>query len=149
MLRPLTVCRADYAAEDPTMAWSFFVNHYSNTTQAYRDSKYTWRNPNNTLYVGNDPLADAEPLGILYPRVGTLGGCANHDAMNFALPPDRDWDFIANLTDDDSWSARNMRGHFEEMERCQYMPEGTAGHGFDGWLAVGLSSLFTQRLFAS
>lgn len=126
------------------MSWSFFVSHYSNTTQAYRDSKYTWRYPNGTLHVGAcDTLPDdsnAEPLGILYPRAGTLGGCAQHDAMNFALPPDRDWDFIANLTDDESWSAENMRSIFASIESNQYVLSDSVaaeGHGFHGWLAVG------------
>ena len=66
------------------MSWAFYVNHYQNDTQAYRDPTYTWRNPDGTLYVGTDPPEEAEPLGILYPRVGTLGGCANHNAMNLA-----------------------------------------------------------------
>lgn len=127
------------------MSWEFFVDHYENEEQAYRDSKYTWRTVNNTYYVGTDPPEDAEPLGILYPRAGTLGGCGNHNAMNLALPPDSNWDYIANLTGDSSWSAETMRGYFEQIESNQYISRNgtnggngsaTDGHGFDGWLAV-------------
>lgn len=120
------------------MSWEFYVNHYQNPEQAYRDTKYTWRTRNQTLYVGTDPPNGSEPLGILYPRAGTLGGCGNHNAMNLALPPDNDWNYIANMTGDASWSAENMRRYFQQLERNDYLPNSnsTAGHGFDGWLHV-------------
>lgn len=120
------------------MAWNFFVSHYEDPEQAYRDSKYTWRTTNDTLYVGRDPPEGSEPLGILYPRTGTLGGCGNHNAMNFALPPDNDWNHIANVTGDSSWNAENMRQLYERIEHNDYITNGTSreGHGFDGWLHV-------------
>jgi choline dehydrogenase len=130
---------SDAVAENPTMSWEFFVDHYEDTEQAYRDSKYTWRTVDNDYYVGLNPPEGAEPLGILYPRAGTLGGCGNHNAMNLALPPDENWDYIANLTGDASWSAETMRGYFEQIENNHYISSngsGTEGHGFDGWLAV-------------
>ncbi|KAJ4291129.1 hypothetical protein N0V90_010327 [Kalmusia sp. IMI 367209] len=129
---------ADPSAEDPTMSWEFYVNHYENEEQAYRDSKYTWRNADHTLYVGTDPPEGAEPLGILYPRAGTLGGCGNHNALNLALPPDNDWDHIANLSGDSTWSAETMRRYYKTIENNQYITSngtGTEGHGFSGWLA--------------
>lgn len=43
------------------MSWSFFVDHYANETQARRDSKYTYRLPNGTLYYGLEPEDGAEP----------------------------------------------------------------------------------------
>ncbi|KAF2269262.1 alcohol oxidase [Lojkania enalia] len=131
---------ADPSSEDPNMSWEFYVSHYTNSTQAYRDTKYTWRTPNQTLYVGTEPPRDSEPLGILYPRTGTLGGCGNHNAMNLALPPDNDWNRIANLTGDNSWNAETMRYYFQRLEYNNYIARsanGTAaaaGHGFDGWL---------------
>ena len=127
------------------MSWEFFVDHYSDTEQAYRDSKYTWRQTNGSLYVGTSPPKDAEPLGIYYPRVGTLGGCGNHNAMNAALPPDNDWDAIAALTCDSSWKAVNMRKYFEKIERNNYLPEGTPGHGFSGYLGVCQSTSLRGR----
>jgi len=56
-------------------------------------------------------------LGILYPRAGTLGGCGSHNALITIYPHDSDWDNIASLTGDDSWSASKMRTYFEKMER--------------------------------
>jgi choline dehydrogenase len=72
------------------MSWEFFVKHFEDQEQAQRDSKFTWRMTNGSFYVGTSPPAGAEPLGIFYPRTGTLGGCGNHNAMNLALPPDSD-----------------------------------------------------------
>jgi choline dehydrogenase len=46
--------------------------------------------------------ANGERLGILYPRGATLGGSAQLNAMNFAIPPDKVWDHIAELTGDES-----------------------------------------------
>ena len=122
------------------MSWEFFVKHYEDQEQAHRDSKFTWRMTNGSFYVGTSPPAGAEPLGIFYPRTGTLGGCGNHNAMNFALPPDSDWTYIANLTEDESWSSENMRRYFEQLEICNYLPDNTSGHGFNGWLNVGAPS---------
>ena len=127
------------SSEDPSMSWEFFVDHYEDQEQAFRDEKYTWRTPNNEYYVGINPPKGSEPLGILYPRAGTLGGCGNHNAGNLALPPDSDWDHIANVTGDPTWSAETMRGLFKKIENNQYVEQNSTdarGHGFDGWLAV-------------
>lgn len=122
------------------MSWEFFVDHYSDPEQAYRDAKYTWLTPEQNYYVGLDPPNGSEPLGILYPRAGTLGGCGNHNAMNLALPPDRDWDAIAELTGDETWRATSMRTYFERIENNDYLGNSNEsdheGHGFDGWLHV-------------
>jgi len=58
--------------------------------------------------------------------------------MNFALPPDHDWNHIANVTGDSSWNAENMRQYYERIEHNDYITNGTSpeGHGFDGWLHV-------------
>ncbi|KAF1973568.1 alcohol oxidase [Bimuria novae-zelandiae CBS 107.79] len=101
------------------------------------DSKYTWRNNDNTLYVGTDPPEGVESLGILYPRAGTLGGCGNHNALNLSLLPDNDWDRIANLTGDSTWSVETMRRYYKQIENNHYVPRNgteSKGHGFNGWL---------------
>ncbi|KAF4980221.1 hypothetical protein FZEAL_3732 [Fusarium zealandicum] len=138
---------ADNVAEDPSMSWSFYVSHYQNETQARRDSKFTYTLPNETLWYGLDPPEDAEPLGILYPRGATLGGSTQLNAMNFALPPDQEWDDIAKLTGDDSWKSDKMRQLFVELENCTYAPEGTPGHGFDGPISSNRNnvSYITER----
>lgn len=74
--------------------------------------------------------------GILYPRGATLGGSSQVNAMNFAWAPDNEWDYIADLTGDESWGHENMRRYLTELENCTYVPRGTPGHGFDGYLEV-------------
>ena len=135
---------ADPSAEDPTLSWEFFVDHYQDKEQAYKDTKYTWQKSDGDLYVGTSPPNGSKPLGILYPRAGTLGGCGNHNALNFALPPDSNWDHIANVTGDATWNADTMRRYFEGIENNQYVQINSSaaeGHGFGGWLAVSLKNI--------
>lgn len=60
--------------------------------------------------------------------------------MNFFLPPDNDWTYIANLTGDSSWTPENMRRYLVEIERNEYLSPGTPGHGDDGCIAVSVDS---------
>lgn len=135
------------STEEPDLRWDFFVRHYEDDEQQRRDTKFT-----------------AERDGVLYPRAGTLGGCTVHNAMLTVYPHDRDWDFIAELMDDDSFNSEEMRMHFERIEGCRYLrrpwkrPERRAlarlsqlplvnrlfdnasRHGFDGWLCTTLAN---------
>jgi choline dehydrogenase-like flavoprotein len=106
------------------MRWDFFVQHYTDEARQKRDSK-------------------CGPNGVLYPRAGTLGGCTAHNAMIFMAPHDCDWNGIAALTGDKSWSASRMRRYFTRIENCRHHPlwRGLArlgfdptGHGWAGWL---------------
>lgn len=121
--------------------WDYFVNHYSDLSRQERDSKMVYNQTNGELYTGKNPPEGAEPLGILYPRAGTLGGCAAHNAMITVYPHESDWSNLQAVTGDDSWSPENMRPYFEKLEKNEYALEGTAGHGFDGWLQTSLTSL--------
>lgn len=56
-------------------------------------------------------------------------------------PYENDWNNIASLTGNDSWSAANMRQYFERLERNRYLPSSIVGHGFDGWLTTSLTDL--------
>lgn len=47
-------------------------------------------------------------------------------------PNDLDWDTIAEMTGDDSWSAENMRKYLVKLEKVHY--NSTYTHGHDGWL---------------
>ncbi|KAI0478210.1 hypothetical protein F4859DRAFT_478984 [Xylaria cf. heliscus] len=125
--------------EDTT--WSFWVNHFDDIGQQRKDSKMIYKLPNGTQYRGLDPPEDAEPLGILYPRAGTLGGCSRHNAMITMYPFDQDWDNIATLTGDDSWAAKNMRQYFEKIEKNEYLPSSIIGHGYNGWLTTSVTYL--------
>lgn len=64
------------ASQHEPVQWDFFVNHYEDPVQAQKDTKFSWRKIDGEIYVGTNPPAGSEPLGILYPRVGSLGGCA-------------------------------------------------------------------------
>ena len=92
-----------YASENPAMAWNFRVEHYSDPALAALDEK-------------------RERDGILYPRASTLGGCTAHNAMIFLAPHDSDWDGLATLTGDPSWSARAMQHWMRLVEDCRHRP---------------------------
>lgn len=130
------------------MSWNFYVNHYTDLERQKKDSKMTWRTPSGELFVGpnkvlgtGEPPAGSEPMGILYPRAGTLGGCSAHNALITIYPHKSDWDGIASLTGDSSWAANKMRQYFVKMERSRYLPSGIVGHGFDGWLTTMVTDL--------
>ena len=117
-----------------------------------REARYlhrTWRKPDGGFYVGIEPPTNSEALGIVrmdpfkrpeqvltmiqyYPRAGTLGGCAMHNGCLTMNPNDADWDEIAQMTGDDSWSHANMRKYLIKLEKVHY--NSTYEHGHDGWL---------------
>ncbi len=115
------------ATENNALKWDFFVRHYQDLAQQKKDDKFV-----------------PEKDGVFYPRAGTLGGCTAHNALIMVYPNNEDWDEIAALTGDPTWSASNMRRYFEKLENCHYRPFDRAlatttgvnpsGHGFHGWL---------------
>ncbi len=134
------------STQDPAQRWDYFVHHYADDTRQEKDSKFVWRTPDggtfvNTPGVHATPPAGSTPLGILYPRAGTLGGCAGHNAMITIYPHESDWANIASITGDSSWAPESMRTYFERLERNRYLPNGVVGHGFDGWLETSLTDL--------
>ncbi|KAL9115893.1 MAG: hypothetical protein Q9227_000261 [Pyrenula ochraceoflavens] len=124
------------SSNDPKTRWDFFVKHSNDTARELQYEHLTWRTTNNSFYVGLDPPPGATQLGIWYPRAATVGGCATHNAALAVLPNDADWDEIAQITDDSSWAATNMREYLVRLERNLYLPNSTAGHGFNGWLDI-------------
>ena len=81
--------------------------------------------------------------------------------MITVVPQASDWNYIADITGDDSWRPAKMRGYFERLENCKYVArpgsltgmvsntlssiaellkgkedfrDFTNGHGFNGWL---------------
>jgi choline dehydrogenase len=129
------------STEYEPMRWDYFVNHHADADVQRRDSKMTYRTSSGGLYVGLEPPSGATPLGVLYPRSGTLGGCAAHNALITVYPHARDWNNIATLTGDSSWSAANMRTYFKRLESARYLPNGIVGHGFSGWLTTSVTDL--------
>ncbi|KAF7503811.1 hypothetical protein GJ744_003252 [Endocarpon pusillum] len=133
------------ASEYPPMAWNFFVNYYPDLDTQRRNSKMTWRTPDGEIWVqllnGTTPPEGSEPLGILYPRSGTVGGCSQHNAQVMVYPHASDFQYIVDRTGDSSWDPNNMRQYFERLEKVEYLPNSVAGHGFAGWLATSLTDL--------
>jgi choline dehydrogenase len=116
-----------HASEDPGTSWRFFVNHYADPQRQRQDSK-----------LRNQP-------GIFYPRAAAVGGCTAHHAMITVYPHHSDWQKLADLTGDPSWSPERMRTLFERLEDCRYLPRVTGQsrdaatrHGFAGWLPVSM-----------
>ena len=70
--------------QDPEIRWDVYVNHYQDLARARQDPKFVYRRRNGQTYTGLMPPAGAQPLGILYPRAGTLGGCVSH-SMQFSI----------------------------------------------------------------
>jgi choline dehydrogenase len=128
-------------SEDPNLAWNFFVRHYADDKRQARDFKTSYETPDGGLYTGLSPPAGSKMKGTLYPRTGTLGGCTAHNALIALYPHQSDFENIAELTGDDSWSASNMRKYFAKLENNHYLLPGAEGHGNDGWLGTQYSPI--------
>ncbi|PTB35133.1 GMC oxidoreductase [Trichoderma asperellum CBS 433.97] len=122
------------SSEDEKLAWNFFVRHYADDARQARDYKTSYETPDGQIYTGLDPPLGSKMLGTLYPRTGTLGGCTAHNALVAIYPHRSDFQFIASLTGDDSWSPDNMRKYFVRMENNKYLLPLAKGHGYSGWL---------------
>ena len=121
-----------FASENQAMTWNFMVHDFGDDARR--------RLPE------HEP-----PSGVLYPRASALGGCTAHNAMIFMAPHDSDWDEIAELTGDSSWSARHMRRYLHRLEDCRHRPLwrflsrltgdrfNPTGHGWKGWLETEIA----------
>ncbi|KAJ5767237.1 uncharacterized protein N7511_004853 [Penicillium nucicola] len=129
------------ASEDEAMAWNFFVRHYADDDRQALDYKTTYETPDGGEYTGLNPPEGSIMKGTLYPRTGTLGGCTAHNAMVTVYPHESDFEYLATLTGDSSWSPDNMRKYFERMEKNKYLLPLAKGHGYDGWLGTETAPL--------
>ncbi|KAH6697296.1 choline dehydrogenase [Plectosphaerella plurivora] len=129
-------------ADTTAMTWTYWVRHYDDLELTKKYQHLTWKLPNGNLWVGPGSTAPtgAEIVGIQYPRGATLGGSSIVNSALTVQPTDSDWDYIKDLTSDDSWSSAHMRDLFIKLERNQYLPRGTPGHGFDGYLETVLGN---------
>ncbi len=114
-----------FASEDENLSWNYFVKHYSGDRDQL-DSKYV------------------PGKGILYPRGATIGGSTANNALITVYPHANDFEYIAEITGDDSWRAENMREYFKHLENCEYLKSWEAkreDHGTDGWLPTNYQNL--------
>src|SRR5262249_1003531 len=112
--------------------WKFYVQHYDDPIRQRSDV---------LNYVDKKLVDGAAREGIFYPRAGTLGGCTAHHAMICIYPHHSDWNYIADITGDESWRPEQMREHFLRLEHCTYFKRlfdifNRARHGFRGWLTT-------------
>ena len=169
------------ASEDKEMSWMFSVRHYEDTERQKLDKKYNQsRDPDtggdiNPKYVDRPP--DGPKQGVFYPRSSGIGGCTAHHAMITIAPNDKEWDYIAELTGDNTWRSGPMRGYFAKFENCQYLAAydqffkkllgllyktyrwfvlffdprailDKGGHGFKGWAPTNLIDPFLVSTIA-
>lgn len=109
---------------DPELGWAYWVNSRRNVEDRAKQHFYV---PDKGLY---------------YPRGTSIGGSTIVNSMIAMYPDNQDWDDIAELTGDLSWGHRDMRGHFQRLERVLY-PTGPdperQRHGFHGWLPLEMA----------
>ncbi|KAJ7871752.1 alcohol oxidase [Mycena leptocephala] len=75
-----------------------------------------------------------------YPRARGLGGSTLHNAMiNTIGATNGDFDNLAAMFNDSTWSSTNMRNYFKRIENNLYLDELDADHGFNGWLKTSLN----------
>ena len=104
------------ATNDEKTVWDFWTKHSEDPARELKYDHLTWRKPDGDFYVGHNPPNGSKQLGVWYPRAGTLGGCAMHNAGVTFLPYDDDWNdivrfhppltmtqFILTPTDDSHW----------------------------------------------
>ncbi|PHH78879.1 hypothetical protein CDD80_6088 [Ophiocordyceps camponoti-rufipedis] len=140
--------------EDSDLSWDFFVRHYGDDELQARDPKTSYRTADGQRYTGLKPPPGAEMLGVLYPRAAALGGCSVHNALVSVTPHRSDWDDIARLTGDSSWTSDRMHVYFRRVNREQRPPLSPPISPTDGagWLSIErapLGILATDPLSAS
>jgi choline dehydrogenase len=129
------------AVEYEPMRWDYFVKHFDDEEEMKKDTKLTYELSDGSRYTGANPPPGAKPLGILYPRVGSLGGCTAHNALITVKPFDSDWKNLQRITGDSTWAPSNMQKYFERLEKSRYLPSSIVGHGFGGWLETSVTDL--------
>jgi choline dehydrogenase len=127
------ILSASVSTENPQTLWEYYVRHYSDDAQQKKDHKAQYD-------------ASGNLLGVWYPRAATLGGSVVHNFLFAVTPHESDWDYIAQLTGDQSWRSHNMRKYFQRLEANYYSPtiQSGAGHGYNGWLGT---TIFDPNFF--
>ncbi|HVK98229.1 MAG TPA: GMC oxidoreductase [Dongiaceae bacterium] len=124
------------ASERNGLSWRYMVEHYTDLQRAKLDSKRCpgpagCVTPNGTLN------------GVFYPRGAAVGGSTAVNAMISVLPHDSDWNHIASITGDSSWSAPAMREYFIRIERNENGRGNDQGHGTNGWYSINHNAFVT------
>ncbi|KAJ6561800.1 hypothetical protein B0H19DRAFT_1233669 [Mycena capillaripes] len=84
-------------------------------------------------------------------RARGLGGSTVHNAMiNDVAATERDFDNLATMFNDSTWSYNNMRNYFKRIEDNLYLNNSDPDHGFNGWLKTNINptSILANPQFA-
>ncbi|KAJ6512633.1 hypothetical protein C8R45DRAFT_890404 [Mycena sanguinolenta] len=104
------------AIEDPQLELDYTYDEYSPGAKYSRDNSW-------------------------YPRARAVGGSTIHNALiNHVGVTRGDFDNLAEMFNDPSWTYDNMRSYFKRIEHNLYLDESNVEHGFDGWLKTSLNS---------
>ncbi|KAJ5361502.1 hypothetical protein N7541_002346 [Penicillium brevicompactum] len=126
------------ASEDESLAWNFFVRHYADEGRQALDYKTSYETPEGDLYTGLSPPEGSKMKGskCSLPPSWRAWGCTTHNALVTIYPHESDFEYLATLTGDSSWSPDSMRKYFERLENNHYLLPLISGHGYDGWLST-------------
>ncbi|KAF7337022.1 Choline dehydrogenase [Mycena venus] len=86
-----------------------------------------------------------------YPRARAVGGSTVHNAMvNDIAVTKGDFDSLATMFNDPTWSYANMRNYFKRIEHNLNFNKSDPDHGFHGWLKTSFNptSILTNPKFA-
>ncbi|KAJ7447064.1 alcohol oxidase [Mycena galericulata] len=114
------------AVDDPQMELNYTYDEYSQGAQFPRNDAW-------------------------YPRSRGLGGSTVHNAMiNIVGDMKGDFDSLATMFNDTTWSYDNMRNYFNRIEDNLYLNASDPDHGFNGWLKTSLNpaSILANPQFA-
>ncbi|KAJ7917033.1 choline dehydrogenase [Mycena leptocephala] len=94
----------------------------------------------NYTYDEYSPGAKFPRNDAWYPRARGLGGSTIHNAMvNNVAATERDFNDLATMFDDPTWSYKNMRNYFKRIEHNLYLDKSDPDHGFYGWLKTNIN----------
>jgi choline dehydrogenase len=87
------------------------------------------------------PLVDRRyDLRTLTVHIDLLGFLKVHNAMVNNIAVTRgDFDNLATMFDDPTWSYENMRSYFKRIEHNLDLDQSNLDHGFHGWLKTSLN----------
>lgn len=74
-----------------------------------------------------------------------------HNAMiNNVAATHHDFDNLATMFNDSTWSYNNMRNYFKRIEDNLYLNNSDPDHGFNGWLKTNINptSILADPQFA-
>ncbi|KIK68546.1 hypothetical protein GYMLUDRAFT_35990 [Collybiopsis luxurians FD-317 M1] len=80
-----------------------------------------------------------------YPRARAVGGSTIHNAMiNIIAETKTDFDNLASMFNDPTWSRDNMQNYFKLIEHNLYtLGLDPVNHGYEGWLSTNLNPLLS------